>query len=114
MICMLSSLIRAFAKLKNYVQSNIIERGEIIKINDLIEIYKELISGNEEEEPGLRVSNLKRRLENHFGEKLSFCAPNGKCGIVYSEKKQCQRKSLYQKDKRNFLEDCAKITPEEI
>ena len=45
----------AFAKLKNYVQSNIIERGEIIKMTELIDIYKELISENDEEESGLRV-----------------------------------------------------------
>ena len=98
----------AFATLKNYVPSNIIERGEIIKMNNLTDIYKELISENDEEESGLRASNLKR-LENHFGEKLSFWAPKGKSGIVYNEEKQCQGKSLYQKDKENLVEDCAKI-----
>ena len=83
-------------------------------MNDLIDIYKELISENDKEESGLRASNLKQRLENHFGEKLSFWAPKGKTGIVYSEEKQCHGKSLYQKDKENLVEDCAKIMREEI
>ena len=43
----------AFTKLKNYVQSNITEQGEIIKMNDLIDIYKKLISENDEEKSGL-------------------------------------------------------------
>ena len=65
----------AFAKLKIYVQSNTIERGEIIKMNELIDIYKELISEHDEKESFLRTSSLKQRLENHFGEKLSFWSP---------------------------------------
>ena len=47
----------AFAKLKNYAQSNIIKLGEIIKMNDLIDIYKELIPENDEEESNLRTLN---------------------------------------------------------
>ena len=101
----------AFAKLNNYVQSNIIEQGEIIK---MINNYKELISENDEEQSGLRASNLKHRLENHFGEKLLFWAPKGKSGIVYCEEKQFQGNSLYLKDKENLVEDCAKIIREKI
>ena len=86
----------AFTKLKNYLQLNIIERRETIKMNDLIDIYKELISENDEEESGLRTSNLKQRLENHFGEKLSFWAPKGKSGIVYSEENNA-KESLFTK-----------------
>ena len=56
-------------------------------MNDLIVIYKELISENDEEESGLRASNLKQPLENHFRENISFWAPKGKSGIVYSAEK---------------------------
>ena len=57
-------------------------------MNDLINNYKELISENDDEESGLRVSNLKQRLENHFVEKLSFWASKGKSDIVYIEEKK--------------------------
>ena len=96
------------------MQSNTNERGEIIKMNELINIYKELTSEHDEKESFLRTSSLKQRLENHFGEKLSFWSPKWKSDIVYNEEKECQRKPLYQKDKENLVEDCAKIIREEI
>ena len=83
-------------------------------MNDLIDIYKELIPENDEEESNLRTLNWKQSFENHFGEKLSFWAPKVKSGIVYSEDKLCQGKPPYQKDKENLVEDCAKIIREEI
>ena len=77
--------LKAFVKLKDYIQSHIIEKVSIMKMNTVLEVYKNLITEYNEEESGLKTQNLKLRLQNHFGDKLSFWAPKGKGGIVYSE-----------------------------
>ena len=101
-------------KLKEYVQSNIIEKGQIIKMNNLINNYKTFLAQCNEEEVGLKAQNLKFRLQNHFGEKLSFWAPKGKTGIVYREETPCKENSLYQTTAANLLQDCGKLIRKEI
>lgn len=104
----------AFLQLKEYIQASIIENGQIIKMNDLITIYKNLIKECDEEEVGLKAQNLKERLKNHFGEKLNFWAPKGKVGIVYSEETPVKEKSLYEVTTANLVKDCAELVRKEI
>ena len=104
----------AFMKLKEYVQSNIIENGQIIKMNNSINIYKTFLAQCNEKEIGLKAQNLKFRLQNHFGEKLSFWAPKGKTGIVYSEETTCKENSFYETTTANLLQDCGKLIRKDI
>ena len=104
----------AFLKLKEYVQINVIKKGQIIKMNTLIDIYKTIIAEYNKEEVGLKSQNMKQRLQNHFGEKLSLWAPPGIGGIIYSKETPCKEKSFYDIVNTSLLQDCTEIIREEI
>ena len=105
---------KAFVKLKDYIQPHIIEKGSIMKMNTVLEVYKNLITQYNEEESGLKTQNLKLRLQNHFGDKLSFWVPKGKGGIVYSEEAPSTMESAYQNAHTDIVADCGKIIRDEI
>ena len=83
-------------------------------MNNLINIYKTFLAQCNEQEVGIKAQNLKIRLQNHFGEKLSFWALKGKTGIVYSEETPCKENLLYQTTTANLLQDCVKLIRKEI
>ena len=85
-----------------------------MKINSIIEIYKKFITEYNEEEIGLKTQNLKARLQNCFGDKLSFWAPKGKSGIVYSEETPSTMKSSYENTHADMIANCGKIIRNEI
>ena len=49
-----------FAKLKDYVQLNIIEKGKNVKMNHIVEMHKNLVEQSGEEETGLKVQNERQ------------------------------------------------------
>ena len=55
----------AFIKLKDYIEYNIIQKGQVLKMNALVSVYKTLLNQCQEEEIGLKTQNLKQRLQAH-------------------------------------------------
>ena len=62
----------------------------------------------------LKTQNLKAKLQNCFGDKLSFWAPKGKSGIVYSEETPSTMKSSYENTHADMIANCGKIIRNEI
>ena len=83
-------------------------------MNHIVQMYKNFLVQSGEKERGLKVQNIKQRLESHFGDKLCFLAPKGKTEIVYSEKTLCKERLLYDVVTSNVISDSAEIIRNEI
>ena len=77
-------------------------------------MYKNFLVQSGEKERGLKVQNIKKRLQSHFGDKLCFLTPKGKTEIVYSEKTLCKERLLYDVVTSNVISDSAEIIRNEI
>ena len=65
----------SLTKLNDYVQSKFIEKGKVVKMNHIVEMYKNLVEQSGGEETGFKVQNVKERLQSHFWDKLCFFSP---------------------------------------
>ena len=54
----------SFIKLKYCVQLNIIEKGKIVKMNHIVEVYKKFVAQSGEDETDLKVQNVKQQLQS--------------------------------------------------
>lgn len=86
-----SSMQKAFKRLINMIERRIINQGAILKMKDIVELFSQYKEEENETLEGLLTKNVKSRLVNYFGKKLSFWAPPGKGELVLSNENPTEK-----------------------
>ena len=82
-----------FEKIQRFVKEEIIQKGHIYRVNELIDLYKRLQEEEGLENVGCENRSVKQGLQNAFPQDLSFMSSPGKNELMLCENSKQHLKS---------------------
>lgn len=105
----------SFDSLKIFVKEHIIERGEIIKVSQLVDHYEEKQKQRNLEIKGANNRLVKARLQNAFGNEIAFFKKTEtSCELVFSNEATGSSNTLQYQSSEEKVKEVALLIKDEI
>ena len=105
----------SFDSLKKFAKEHIVDGGEIIKVSQMVDYYKEQQRKRKLEIKGANYRLVKARLQNAFGNELSFFKKTEtSCELVFSSETAATSNTLQYQSPREKVKAVALLIKDEI